>query len=195
MFSIQNSALFTVCFLFAVSMDLAYGQCVPDPNAWYRIENRHSHKIIDGTPKSDKYMQVQQWEYNKGLNQHWKFQNLTTGEPPQLVYAIFNRLNNKAMGVVSRLDFGDVLEYEFQQKDNQLWIIKEFPEGYCVLENVFSKKVLDLPGWWTHNGLGIQQWSLVDAATNVEHKLVANNYNQQWKLVQIEEQPLNPVVQ
>lgn len=73
----------------------------------------------------------------------------------------------------SKQDGANIDLWQDNGQTNQRWNIKKTNDGYYILQNINSGKVLDVEYGSNENGANVIQW------------YSNNDYNQQWRLVRV----------
>jgi endoglucanase len=90
-------------------------------------------------------------------------------------YSVINRNSNKSLDVSgSSLENGaSVIQWDFLNASNQLWLMNLTPDGYYNIINKHSNKFLDMQGASTSGGSKVLQWE-----NNMQ-------LSQQWEITDI----------
>lgn len=127
-----------------------------DTNAYYKIVNQNSNKLLDVSEASTADgANVIQWMDIGGTNQQWKFVATTNG-----YYKLINRKTGKALEVSAQsvADGGDVIQWTDNGGTNQQWK-PVFTDNTLKLVNRNSNKVADISSGSTSNGGDVIQWT------------------------------------
>ncbi|HYF68229.1 MAG TPA: RICIN domain-containing protein [Ohtaekwangia sp.] len=138
--------------------------------SYYRITNRNSNQVLDVNGASTANgMQVIQWPWNDGQNQHWQIIDNGGG-----YYRVINRNSGKALDVngASTTDGANVIQWTWNSGNNQQWQFIDNGDGYYRIINRNSDKALDVNGGSNTNGANVIQWPW------------NGGNNQQWELTQ-----------
>jgi hypothetical protein len=73
-------------------------------------------------------------------------------------------------------DDNAIYQCEVHGGENQHWLLRQTPEGYCIIQSSYSGKCLDLAAFSHENGAITVAWEFWGAD------------NQVWKLEQLEDQ-------
>ena len=108
-----------------------------------------------------------QWTPHGGLNQQWRFEQITSD-----AYRIVSVNSGMVLDVKGRsLDSGaEVIQWPWTGGPNQLWRMEAVGEGQFRVVSVHSGKVIDVKGGSTANGTPLIQWPWHGGA------------NQRWRL-------------
>jgi hypothetical protein len=110
----------------------------------------------------------------------------TTGIISGATYKLINRNSEKALDVsnASTVNGGDVIQWTYNDVNNQKWQITDLGNGYYKLINVNSTKALDVSTsstadggdviQWSYNGGNNQKWQIIDLG-NGYYKLMNVN--------------------
>ena len=150
----------------------AYGQGAYDTNAFYKIVNRNSGKVLavqnaalgDATP-------VVQWDYvDATTNDEWRLVDAGNGG-----YDIVNRWSGKTLDVQGGVtdDNTPLIQYASHGAANQQWQLVPTDSGYVRIVSVASGKVADVSQQSTTNGASVVMFPWNTQA------------NQQWQLVKV----------
>lgn len=142
-----------------------------DANAWYKIVNRNSGKVLDVPGSSTANgTAIVQWTDSGAWNQQWKFAAVGNG-----YYTIMNRSSGKFMDIEAKSTANGAanIQYVGNGGTNQQWLPTSVGSGYFTIANRNSGKVMDIEAKSTANGAANIQW--VDNGGT----------NQQWKLVKV----------
>jgi len=128
----------------------------PLANTVYRIQARHSGKVLDvrnfgtanGTP-------VQQWSWQNNACQKWTF--ISTGDG---YFKVRDQNSGKLLevGGRSRDNGGTMNIWSDANVYQQHWAVTPVGGGYAILTNRLSQRVLDVPGASTADGTVVGQW-------------------------------------
>jgi hypothetical protein len=135
------------------------------------IVNAYSGKVLDDTNFSTSNgTQIQQWQYAGGINQQWKL--LAAGNAPTVTNYVVDASSGKVLENNGFLSNGTIMQ-QWQPAGgvNQRWTFISLANGFDMIVNVYTGKVLDDTNFSTSNGTLIQQWQATGGA------------NQQWELV------------
>jgi len=134
---------------------------------FYKIINKASSKAIDVKgSKPDNGTEIIQWEFNKGNNQLWEFEEVGN----------FVRIINKATGKCLDVEGGKsdngvrIIQWEAGKGNNQLWELERDEKGFFKIISKATSKALTVEGASNENGARIIQWE------------VNNGNNQLWEI-------------
>jgi alpha-L-fucosidase len=141
----------------------------PAANTVYRLQARHSGKVIDvsgagtanGTP-------VQQWTWNGNACQKWTFSSTGDG-----YFKIRDQNSGKLLEVsgLSRDNGGKTGIWDDANVYQQHWAVTPVGGGYHILTNRLSQRVLNVSGAATADGAVVDQWDYQNAP------------QEQWQLI------------
>ncbi|NUT98270.1 MAG: alpha-L-fucosidase [Saccharothrix sp.] len=141
----------------------------PAANTVYRLQARHSGKVVDvrnagtadGTP-------VQQWTWNGNACQKWTF--LSTGDG---YFKIRDQNSGKLLevGGLSRDNGGRMGIWGDANVHQQHWAVTPVGAGYHILTNRLSQRTLNVPDASTTDGTQLDQWDYHNAP------------QEQWQLI------------
>jgi hypothetical protein len=140
--------------------------------AYYKIEAKHSGKVLDVSGKSlNNSANIAQWEYHGAYNQQWLVESVGNDE-----YKIVSRHSGKALDVngESKDNKANIIQYDYSGTNNQKWQIVPVDKDYVKIISVNSGKALDVTDASMDNGANV-----------VQYDFGAYNDNQQWKLVKV----------
>ena len=149
------------------------------PQAWYRLVNRLSGKVLDVSgPSTADAANVHQWDWFDLHNQQWRFEAVGDG-----AYRLIARHSGKACDVAwaSWADGANVQQLSVNGAAAQEWWLQPVGDGYCKIVNRESGRVLDVANLSLTNGANVQQWAYV------------GGLNQQWRIEQVVAPPAPPV--
>lgn len=139
-------------------------------NAYYRIINRNSEKLVDVNQASKANgANIVQWPGNGGNNQQWQILDIGGG-----FYKFINRNSGLAMDVnqASTVNGAQIIQWPFNGGANQQWQTTSLTGGFTKIINKNSGEVLDVNGGVITNGASIIQWPW------------NGGNNQQWLVIQ-----------
>lgn len=143
-----------------------------DTNAYYKIVNRNSAKVLDvqNSSTSDGAAIVQ-WEDNGATSQQWQFIDAGNG-----YYKIQNRNSGKILGVDngSTSDGTDIVQWRDGDWNSQHWQIHDIGSGFDKIQNRHSGQMMDITDESTDNGAVLHQWP------------DTGGENQHWHLVKVQ---------
>ena len=149
------------------------------PQAWYRLVNRLSGKVLDveGSSNADG-ANVHQWDWFELPNQEWRFEAAGDG-----AYRIIARHSGKACDVVgaSWANGANVQQWPTNGTAAQEWWLQPVGDGYCKIVSRETGRVLDVANLSPTNGANVQQWDYV------------GGLNQQWRIEQVVAPPAPPI--
>ncbi len=149
------------------------------PEAWYRIVNRQSGKVLDVSgPSTDDGANIHQWEWFDIPNQHWRFEAAGDGSLRMIA-----RHSGKAADVThaSWADGTNVQQWPVNYSPAQEWWLQPVGgSGYVRILNRETGRVLDVAEFSNDNGANVQQWTY------------AGSHNQQWMIEEVEPPPAPP---
>ena len=149
------------------------------PQAWYRVVNRLSGKVLDvAGPSTADAANVHQWDWFDLPNQQWRFEAVGDG-----AYRIIARHSGKACDVAwaSWADGANVQQLTVNGAAAQEWWLQPVGDGYCKIVNRETGRVLDVANLSLTNGANVQQWAYV------------GGLNQQWRIEQVVAPPTPPI--
>ncbi|MFP8958530.1 alpha-amylase domain-containing protein [Natrialbaceae archaeon A-CW3] len=137
------------------------------PDGTYRLTASHSGKALDVADVSmADGVNVHQWEYVGGDNQHWHLEHLGDGEY-RLTASHSGHVLAVAGGGTANGD--TVVQETWSGTESQRWTLEDVGGSYRVT-NVNSGNVLDVDGISSDDGADVQQWGY------------AGGDNQHWHL-------------
>jgi alpha-glucosidase len=152
----------------------AYGQGAYDTNAFYKIVNRNSGKVlaVQNAALGD-VAPVVQWDYvDATTNDEWRLVDAGNG-----AFDIVNHYSGKALDLKGALadDGTPLVQYASHGASNQQWQLVPTDGGYVRLVSAATGKVADVTQRSLDNGAAViefpwngqsnQQWQLVRLAT------------------------------
>jgi beta-glucanase (GH16 family) len=149
------------------------------PQAWYRLVNRLSGKVLDVSgPSTADAANIHQWEWFGLPNQEWRFEAAGEGS-----YRLIARHSGKACDVAwaSWADGANVQQMSTNGSAAQEWWLQPVGDGYCKIVSRETGRVLDVANLSLTNGANVQQWAYV------------GGFNQQWRIEQTVAPPTPPI--
>ena len=149
------------------------------PQAWYRIVNRLSGKVLDvAGPSTADAANVHQWDWYGLSNQEWRFEAAGDG-----AYRLIARHSGKACDVAgaSWANGANVQQWTTNGTPAQEWWLQPVGDGYCKIVSRETGRVLDVANLSLTNGANVQQWDYV------------GGLNQQWRIEQVVAPPTPPI--
>jgi len=135
----------------------------PAPTKYYGLVNKKSGRCIDVKgSSSDDGVILQQWDYLKGENQQWQFQDAGSGH-----YHIVSKKTGKFMCVVSGSTANGALLHQWVKlgqtgSEDQKWRLEDAGNGYFYIINKKSNKFISVTGGGsTANGAQLHQYDNV----------------------------------
>ena len=142
----------------------------PVANTVYRIQARHSGKVLDvqssgtadGTP-------VLQWSWTNSAWQKWTFISTEDG-----YFKIRDQNSGKLLevGGLSRANGGKMNIWRDANVHQQHWAVTPVGGGYFILTNRLSQRVLDVSGASMADGAVVDQWDYYQGV-----------HQEQWQLI------------
>ncbi len=157
----------------------AQPQVLVHPQAWYRLVNRRSGKVLDiDGPSTADGANLHQWEWYSLTNQQWRFEPAGDGS-----FRVISRYSGKACDVAdaSWANGANVQQWPTNGTPAQEWWLQPAGDGYCKVVNRETGRVLDVADLATTNGANVQQWDYVGGA------------NQQWLIDEVVPPPAPPI--
>lgn len=129
-------------------------------DGYFKIKSKQSNKCIDisGISK-DNGAAMQLWDDVNGDNQKWKIEEIEDNDEDD-EYFITSKNSNKVLDVENNSNQNGALiqQYDYNGKDNQIWIIKYVDDKYFYIKSKRSNKVIDVKNGYTQNGTIVHQW-------------------------------------
>jgi Pectate lyase superfamily protein/Ricin-type beta-trefoil lectin domain-like len=122
----------------------------PIASGTYMIMNAYSQLWLDDPGFAVNSVQVIQWSYNGGTNQHWKFTSNGAG-----YYTIENAYSGLYLTDNGK---GQLVQALLNNADSQLWTLKASGSNYVLL-NKATGLAADDPGLNVAPGVGIITWA------------------------------------
>lgn len=149
------------------------------PQAWYRVVNRLSGKVLDiDGPSAADGANLHQWQWYNLPNQLWRFEPAGDG-----AYRMISRHSGKACDVAaaSWANGANVQQWSTNGTQAQDWWLQPVGASYCKILSRETGRVLDVANLSLTNGANVQQWDYV------------GGLNQQWLIEQVVAPPPPPV--
>ncbi len=148
------------------------------PQAWYRIVNRNSGKVLDVSgPSTEDGANIHQWDWLGLENQQWRFEASGDGSLRMIA-----RHSEKAAEIsdASWDDGTNVRQWQETGDAAQDWWLQPVGDGYVRILNRETGRVLDVAEFGAQNGANVHQWTF------------AGSHNQQWLIEEVVPPPAPP---
>lgn len=148
------------------------------PEAWYRLVNRNSGKVLDiDGPSTADGSNLHQWDWFDLTSQHWRFEPAGDG-----AYRMISRYSGKACDVAgaSWANGANIQQTALNGNHAQDWWLQPVGAGHCKIVSRETGRVLDVTEASPDNGANVQQWDYAGGA------------NQEWLIEQVEAPPAPP---
>ena len=131
-------------------------QFAAHPEAWYRLVNLNSGKVLDiDGPSAADGANLHQWDGFNSTHQQWRFEPAGDG-----AYQIISRYSGKACDVAggSWTTGANIQQVTLNGSHAQDWWLQPVGDGYCKIVSRETGRVLDVTDVSTNNGANVQQW-------------------------------------